>query len=202
MTRFYINEKLGPTRGLTPEGFLVIRDAVLARTGPQLYSEKEVPIKGDSSGRVIIGRDEDQVFAADTIASLNGKPVAIDHPSEDVTPRNWKEHFVGVVMYPRRGEGVLDNLLLGDLMVYDPDAIEEINSGNIRELSVGYDANYFEDSPGHGHQENIIANHLALVAEGRCGPVCRIGDSARRSTTRDSRVLPTRRKPKHIHLHY
>jgi uncharacterized protein len=204
---FYTVERLGPQQGLTPEGFLIVRDVPLARTGPQLYNENEVPVKGDSRGRVIIMRDEDEVFRKETVASLNGKPITIDHPDGDVSPENWRDLAVGHVVNPRRGEGVLDNLLLGDLVITCPDAIKYVRDGDLREVSVGYEADYDDQGFGKGRQRNILANHLALVANGRCGPACRIGDSAAH-VTRDSvpNILTTshdvsRRKKVHVHIH-
>jgi uncharacterized protein len=209
---FYTVEKLGPQQELTPEGFLIIRGVPLARTGAQLYSERELPIKGDSQGKVTIYRDEDEVFRPETIASLNGKPIAIDHPDVDITPENYKDLAVGHVMYPRRGKHAMDNLLLGDLVITDLDAIKAIRSKQLREVSVGYTADYEEIGDAKGKQRNIKCNHLALVRDGRCGPVCRIHDSAINIKTHDhcggiystTKVKDSIVKPKkrvHVHLH-
>jgi hypothetical protein len=81
-------------------------------------------------------------------------------------------------MNPRRGQGRFAHLLLGDLFVTCPKAIEAIRNGSLREVSVGYDAAYEDHGDGRGRQKNITANHLALVDHGRCGPICRIGDRA------------------------
>jgi uncharacterized protein len=184
---FFVVEKMGEHQGETPEGFLVVEGVPLARTGAQLYSDKEVPVKGDSNGRVIVMRDEDEVFKPSMIASLNGKPVVLDHPDEDVTPQNYKDLAVGHVVNVRRGAGVFDNLLIGDLLLYDPKAIKAIRDKTMRDLSVGYQADYDDLGNGRGKQRNIIANHLAIVDNGRCGPICRIGDRAHPSgVTRDA----------------
>jgi hypothetical protein len=177
-TDFLTVERLGPMQSLTPEGFLVIRNVPLARTGPQLYSDQEIPIQGDAGGRIVIDRDPEEVFRPSTLSSLNGKAVTLDHPDDDVTPENFKALLVGTVINPRRGERVLDNLLLGDLIIYDPAAIKAIRDGDVREVSVGYKADYEETGIGRGRQRNIVCNHLALVQDGRCGPTCRIGDKA------------------------
>jgi uncharacterized protein len=199
--RFFTVESLGPSQGMTREGFLIAENVPLARTGSQLYHEKEIPIKGDSSGRVIISRDEDEVFKPSMIASLQGKPVVIDHPDQDVSPENYHDYAVGTVINPRRGVGLMDNLLLGDLIIYDQKAIKLIRDKELREVSVGYDSDYIEDGPGRGHQANILANHLALVREGRCGPVCRIGDGVYPGwRTRDS-AYQRRKRTLHIHCH-
>jgi hypothetical protein len=177
-TDFLTVERLGPTQSLTPEGFLIVRGVPLARTGPQLYSDQEIPISGDASGRIIIERMPEDVFRPQTLASLQGKAVTLDHPDDDVTPENYKALLVGAVINPRQGERVFDNLLLGDLIIYDAAAIKAIRDKEVREVSVGYKADYEETGTAHGRQRNIICNHLALVRDGRCGPVCRIGDKA------------------------
>ena len=175
---FLTVERLGPMQSLSPEGFLIIRNVPLARTGPQLYSDQEIPIKGGADGRIVIDRLPDEVFRPATIASLNGKAVTLDHPDDDVTPENYSTLAVGHVIDPRRGLNALDNLLLGDLVITNPEAIKAIRDKEVREVSVGYKADYEETGLGRGKQRNIICNHLALVRDGRCGPICRIGDKA------------------------
>jgi hypothetical protein len=175
---FYVTEQLGPQQAMTPEGFLVVKAVPLARTGKQLYSDKEIPIKGDAQGKIIIDRDPDEVFRPQTIASLQGKPITLDHPMDDVNPDNYHDLAVGHVLNPRRGTGVFDHLLIGDLMIHDKKAIEAIRNKLLREVSVGYRANYQETGDARGRQTDILCNHLALVKDGRCGVVCRIGDKA------------------------
>ena len=69
MSDFLTTERLGPQQSLTPEGFLVIRAVPLARTGPQLYSDQEIPIKGDAGGRIVIDRYRRKSSVPQTIAS-------------------------------------------------------------------------------------------------------------------------------------
>ena len=173
---FYTTEKLGPKQSLTPEGFLLCEDVPLARIGTMLYGPDETPIKAGADGVVKIEREADDVFTEETIASAQGKPVTNDHPEEDVTPENWKELCIGTMLNVRRGTGVLDDLLLGDLLITTADGIETVRGGKI-EVSLGYDAEYTETAPGVGKQTNIIVNHIALVEQGRCGPRCAIKDS-------------------------
>jgi hypothetical protein len=204
--RFYTTEELGPSQSLTPEGFLVVRNAPLARTGHQLYSNKELPLTGDSDGHIIIERLPEEVFRDQTMHSFHGKPVTLDHPPTDVNPKNWRDLAVGYVVNPRRGDGVLNHLLLGDLIITDDEAIQAIRTNNLRELSAGYDAEYEQTGDGKGRQRNIIANHVALVSDGRCGVLCRIGDSAIKSTHRtrtcdSALVTKTPRTRIHMHVH-
>ena len=198
--RFYTTEELGPSQSLTPEGFLVVRNAPLARTGHQLYSDKELPLTGDRDGHIIIERLPEEVFRDQTVNSFHGKPVTLDHPDTDVNPDNWKHLAVGYVLNPRRGDGVLNHLLLGDLVITDAKAIDAIRNSDLRELSAGYDAEYEQTQDGHGRQRNIVANHVALVSDGRCGVLCRIGDSRFTHKTRDSAAM-IKQSPRRIHLH-
>lgn len=175
---FYVTEPLGPQQAFTPEGFLVVKSVPLARTGKQLYSDKEIPIKGDAEGKIIIDREPEEVFRPATIASLQGKPITLDHPTDDVNPDNYHDLAVGHVINPRRGTGVFDHLLIGDLLIHDKKAIEAIRNKLLREVSVGYKAQYEITGDARGRQHDILCNHLALVRDGRCGVVCRIGDKA------------------------
>lgn len=174
--RFYTVEKLGAKRARTPEGFLVCSDAVLARTGEQVYAPGETPIdNGDDM--VVIEREPDEVFRPETIASAAGKPFCDEHPSDDVTPANYRDLARGHILNPHQGAGDQSDLLLGDLVVTDPDIIAELESEDgRRELSCGYDADYEETGAGRGKQKNIVINHVALVESGRCGARCSIRD--------------------------
>lgn len=174
--RFHTTMALGEKRHTTPEGFLVCQDVPMARIGDMLYGPDETPVSSaDGISGVTIRREADEVFREDTILSMIGKPVTNDHPEELVSPTNWREHSVGTVMSARRGEGVYADLLIGDIMITEPKAIQDVLSGKV-EVSCGYDAEYEELQPGVGRQRNIIYNHLALVDRGRCGPRCSIGD--------------------------
>jgi uncharacterized protein len=173
---FYITEKLGPKQSLTPEGFLLCEEVPLARTGMMIYGPDETPIKAGPDGIVRISREDADVFNETTIASALGKPVTNDHPDDDVTPESWKDLTHGVTINVRRGEGAMDDLLIGDLLITTPEGIKEVRDNGKIEISLGYEADYEETGPGMGRQTNIIINHIALVEQGRCGPRCAIGD--------------------------
>ncbi len=182
--RFYTTEQIGAKRGFTPEGFLVCYDVPLARVGTQLYMDGEIPtIEAGPDGLIRVERPEDEVFRSETIASFNGKVVVVEHPVDeeegplDVNPQNWREFTVGSVQNPRRGTGVDIDVMLGDLVIYDPEAISLVQTGRKREVSCGYDAEYIEVARGQAVQRNIVGNHVALVDHGRCGPLCAIRDS-------------------------
>ena len=172
---FYVEEQLSENISLTPENFLLCKDVPMTRTGEFIYKKGEVPIEEDNYGIIRIQRDSDEVFAETAIASCLGKPITINHPDGFVDSSNWKELAVGNVQNVRRGEGNQKDLLLGDLLVTDSNAIELVKAG-LREISLGYDAEYSQISKGLGKQTQIKMNHVALVMKGRAGSRCKIND--------------------------
>ena len=174
--RFYTQTQLSEHIAETDEGFLVCYGVPIARTGFMEYAPHEVPVEPDEDGRVRIERTDAEVFHPDAMASYEGKPATVNHPSEDVTPVTWKSVAVGHAQNIRRGEGEANDLLLADLVITDQDAIALIRGG-LREISCGYDAEYEQVAPGHGRQHNIRGNHIALVHQARCGSRCRINDN-------------------------
>lgn len=179
--RFYSPAQLTQKKTWTPEGFLVCHDVPISRIGDMEYSQEELQaqdvfIDDDGSGIVRVTRTAEEVFRPEAIASFQGKPITNNHPNEEVTPDNWKEYTVGVLLNPRPGQNELSNCVVGDALITDADAIEDVLHDK-REVSCGYDAKYDQIQPGRAVQRNIIGNHVALVERGRCGPVCSIGDS-------------------------
>jgi hypothetical protein len=184
-TGFFASEKLGPHQSVTPEGFLIVENTPIARCGLMIYGPEEISgIAPGADGVIRVTRQPDEVFRPAAIGSAQGKSVTNDHPDDDVTPLTWKEKTIGVVLNPRRGEGIEEDLLIADLLITDKAGIELVRAGK-RELSCGYDADYVLTGPGQARQENIIINHVALVESGRCGPRCAIGD---RDTLKDTKM--------------
>lgn len=183
-SRFYTVAKLGPKRSLTPEGYLLCEAVPVARTGEMFYAEGEIVggdgevISGGSDKIIRVSRGPDDLFRAETLASAQGKSVTVAHPDEFVDPDNVKQHEAGVMLNPRRGAGIEDDLMLADLLIKDRSAIDAIQEEEIEEVSLGYEADYEQDQPGRAVQRNILINHVALVEQGRCGPRCAIGDEA------------------------
>lgn len=200
-TKFYTTEKLTGNLELTPEGFLLCKNVPLARTGSMMYGPGETDLEVGPAGYVTVACEADELFRPETIASFNGKPVLNEHPDNQdhgVGPDNYKELTCGTILNPRKGDEVV---LVGDLMVADQDAIEDVlglSRGSLpellenpeeikrvlqeagdrgkREVSCGYEADYEQLEPGKGRKANIIGNHVALVESGRCGPRCKIND--------------------------
>lgn len=173
----YTTASISNKQSLTPEGFLLIQDVPVGRTGMMLYTPGELgdEVEAGEDGSIKAFRDESEVFRLETIASATGKPVTNDHPFDDVTPENWSELAHGVMINVRRGEGAQDDLLLADLLITSAIGIQEVQAGKV-EVSLGYTTDYVVDGPGIVHQTNIIINHVALVEKGRCGYRCAISD--------------------------
>jgi hypothetical protein len=161
----------------TADGYLVAA-ARIARTGVQTYSGAEMGRPDLAAVRV--WRPEDEVFAADAMASMAHRPVTLDHPAEAVTAANWKTHGVGQV----GGEVARDgDYIRVPLILMDRVAIDAVTAGR-RQLSVGYSAeiDWTAGTTADGQtydavQRRIRANHLAVVDAARAGPACRIGDA-------------------------
>lgn len=160
------------------DGYLVV-DARAARSGIQQYLGIEV---GKNTLDVVnVYRPPEEVFSADAMASFAHRPVTNDHPKERVTADNWKQLAVGQTDGEVKRDG---DFLRIPLMVSDGASIKDIAGGK-RELSAGYTCNLvWEDgvTPDgvayQAKQTNIRANHVAIVARGRAGHECRIGDGA------------------------
>lgn len=174
--KYYTTFKISENIHETPEGYLVCIGVPIARTGEMIYGDGETPLEADSKGRVIITRDEVEVFRPETIASFEGKAVTISHPTEFVGPENWSELAKGIMQNIRRGKEDQKDDLVADLLITDKMAIGLVKNG-LREVSCGYEADYLQTEDGKGKQQNIIGNHLALVDQGRAGPGYAINDS-------------------------
>ena len=171
--RILVAEKLSPHKYKTPEGYLICQDAILARTGKQTYLNREV--YGDSiddpNKEIEIDRPEAEVFSDKTLASFENKPVTIEHPDEDVNIDNHNFYSVGFVRDIKRGIDDGKPVMIGTLVVTNPDAVADIENGKLLELSCGYDCDIVDNA-----QTNIRGNHVALCEHGRAGNA-RIVDS-------------------------
>lgn len=185
--RYHTTSALSENIRVTPEGYLLCLDVPVARTGVMHYLPEELPEEiaaHATEETVLVYRLPEDVFAPETVASFEGKPVTVGHPEGFVTPDNWKELACGHAQNVRRGEGEASDLLLADLLITDQEAIFLIapkqggkpEDKPLREVSCGYDAEYEEMAPGVGRQFAIVGNHIALVPHGRCGSRCAIQD--------------------------
>lgn len=167
------------SRSITDEGFLVAPGSMIARTGIQTYRAYELGLDGSPMRQIRLYRSPDEVFAPDSIASFEGKPLTIDHPADLVTKDNWRDLAKGDGSNVRRA----GDYMSADITMRDKDAIDAYEAGK-KELSNGYTFE-LDMTPGmtpdgqafDGRQRNIRGNHIALVDAARCGSACRISDS-------------------------
>lgn len=142
----------------TGEGF--IRDSpVVGRAGLLRY------VNADGSTRIEY-RPPDEAFRADSLKSLEGKPITLGHKAM-VTARNAADvRPVGTVLTGGRQDG---DAIRADVVIYNLDT-------DARELSCGYNLD-LDETPGttpdgqhyDAIQRNIVYNHLAIVPKGRAG---------------------------------
>lgn len=142
----------------TAEGF--IRDApVIGRTGLMSY------INADGTERIEY-RPPEEAFAADSLASIQGKPITVGHKAMVNSGNAAIVQPIGTVLTAGRQDG---DAIKADIVIYDLPT-------KARELSCGYSLD-LDETPGttpDGHhydaiQRNIRYNHLAVVTRGRAG---------------------------------
>jgi hypothetical protein len=146
------------------------------RTGIQAYTE---------NGREVRAlRHPDDVFAADSLATLKHAAITVGHPLERaLTSSNWRQHAVGHVSnVTGRVEGTGHDFIAGKLVVQDAATAARVLSGELTEVSCGYFADWddsagvYDGEPFTTRQRAIRFNHVALLppGHGRAGPECRV----------------------------
>ena len=162
-------------------GFLV-KDARLARSGIQVYPARELApafADRDPSAHIRVWRPPEEVFSADSLASLEGLPITIEHGGGFVDAANADRLVVGHL-----GDSIVQtgDHVVGRVYVTHQRGLDAIAQG-VRELSVAYDLGLDvvsgttpDGEPYEAIQRNVRANHISLVRNGRCGPSCRVQD--------------------------
>jgi len=184
MDKFYCETQLSDRISKTPEGFLVCHDVPITVAGDMYYTPDQF---GDGikakNGHVRVAKNIEDIHSVDTIRSFEGKPITLGHPKDDsgagvfVTPENARDLARGVIQNVRPGSGKSFDKLLADFVIMDKEAIDLVESGQLREVSCGYNYDAANVQDGFFEQTNIRGNHVALVPRGRAGPQCAIFDS-------------------------
>lgn len=170
----YYGSRISPNQIETAEGYLICRSVPIARTGDQEYTAREVMQDGDPGQTVIVHRRPEDVFAEETIASFEGKPVTDNHPPENVQAENFASYARGHVQNVRQAG---DNLV-GDVYITDAKLASDVKHRVKREISCGYQCDLVPDGAGGYYQTNIRGNHVAVVLRGRAGHDVAIHDAA------------------------
>ena len=150
----------------TPEGYLLV-DTYLARPGVYEYRNPD----GTITRELIL---EDELHRADSLATLGGKPVTLEHPPEDVNAENWSKHSVGEI--PPDIVVTEDGRIKVQYFIKRKDAIDAVEGG-VREASPGYSC-IIDPTPGqhpkYGRydavQKDRKYNHGAITRAARGGP--------------------------------
>jgi hypothetical protein len=167
MAMAYCGTRLSPNIIRTSEGF-IIATAQICRSGKQRYKRSEIdPTSGDDT-MVDVYRPPSEVTSAATIASAEGKPLTLNHPSKFLTPDSWAWSAKGHMQHIRVGAPDAktgDIPLIADVHIHDQGLIDRIAHG-VRDLSCGYNYELVEGDDGP-EMRNIRINHLAVVESGR-----------------------------------
>lgn len=162
----------------TSQGFLRIK-ANFTRIGVLTYRRSDGSIVREL-------RHPDEVFKADSIASMEDAPVTHLHPSSLVTSENYSAHQRGLVRSAKRD----GRFVSGEALVQDPDLIKKVDNKEVSELSPGYTCRV-EYTPGEYNgerydaiQRDIVYNHLAVGPKGwgRSGPEVSIRSDGKEQT--------------------
>lgn len=155
------------TSKVDENGYLRI-DGVVAHVGILEYM--------DDDGSII--REfvpEETLFDEESLKSLAGAPVTLQHPPEMVTPSNYKEYSQGSVNGMPKRDG--DNLV-ASMLVIGNEALHSVEYDGVSELSPGYSVD-LDETPGEWQgqkydrvQRNRRYNHQAIVDAARGGSVC------------------------------
>lgn len=185
--KFYSDRATISKRTVTPEGFIVIKDVKIARTGIQIYAAGElsdVPgmpeeFKNNPMKPVRVARLADDIFRPESLESFKNSPMVNDHPGVSVNASNVKSLQIGFSFGDVRRVG---DFIETDLKVQDAEAIKDILAGKV-EISNGYDADIefrqgvLDGEPFDAVMTNIKGNHIALVQRGRAGSNVRLSDN-------------------------
>jgi len=169
MPRVHRQDFAGPIRSVskTPQGGLRVPAAV-TRTGVLRYQDHE--------GRAWREyRPPEEVFAADSLATLRAAPVTDLHPPGKVTAETWETLAKGHVDSAPTREG---GLVVVDLAVQAAPLVGLVETGDRRDTSCGYECDV-DWTPGvtpegeayDAVQREIRYNHVALLppGQGRAG---------------------------------
>ena len=126
-------------------------------------------------------RDVDDVKAA--TASINCKPITLQHPNQPVNADNVDGLEVGMTANDATFDGLNNRVTV---TITGKKAIDAIDRGEVKAFSMGYKCTVVENDgvwQGVHHdqqQKDIVYNHLALVTKGRAGDKVNfmVGDSS------------------------
>ena len=172
----------------TTNGFLRVRDNPFTREQVVQYRGYEIPewqehgLERDKLYNVY--RPAKELSRKETVESLNGIPLLLEHETFDPDNPPIRRQIGSAGTDAKWVPPYLTN----SLTFTSTKAINMLKSGAMKELSLGY---YYDPvfksgtapdgKPYDVMMTNIIANHIALVEEGRAGPDVAVHDSKPKS---------------------
>src|SRR5579859_2247880 len=184
----------GSVRGVerTPQGGLRV-DAAITRVGVLMYRDAD----GNEWGEL---RHPDDVFAADSLATLRSAPVTDRHPAEgEVNTSNWRSVAKGHVADDVRRDG---EFVAATILVQDAAEVDLVLDRKRSDLSAGYFCKVIDELGSYGgvpytrRQTKIVYNHAALLppGAGRAGAdvAIRMDGAAVMVTRTDARTETTK----------
>lgn len=186
---------LKPTSRIkTPQGFMICQGVTLAKPMVKEYYAGELGITDGYQATDVIGiyTPPDVLFGQPVIDGFTASDVVMMHPQgNQLNAENYKDHVIGTAKNVRAENGYL----VADLTIKDKWAIEAIEYDDIKQISLGYAAE-LDMTAGttdsgqnyHGQWVGMVADHVAVVREGRCGDDCKIGDKQTVKTEKGMKV--------------
>jgi len=163
---FRLDSELPGNIERTPQGGAII-PAMLTRSGVVSY------VQPDGS-TVREWRPWEEVSAPESLATLDGAPVCLEHPGL-VTNSNFREHTRGHVV--NGSVGPQEPFASGKLWIQDAELLDDVASNRRVELSPGYNCSVEKSSgvtpdgePYDAIQRKIRYNHVAVTRKGKQGP--------------------------------
>lgn len=167
-------------RKILENGYLSVPGKV-ARVGVQQYTAQELGLKDRPPNELVnVYRPPEEVFKPESLASYDNCDITLQHPSDFVDSKTFKEVSVG---HATTGGRKFGEYVVVDHLIKDQTAIDAINAGTA-ELSAGYSADYKYrpgvapcGTPYEYVQTDIQVNHIALCDSARAGHQARLFDS-------------------------
>jgi hypothetical protein len=136
----------------------------------------------------------ENVFAEESLASYEGKPVIITHKAGRVSKENVTDEIVGTILSKgiKDGEDVRAKIIIHD--------IDTVKRSGFRKLSLGYDL-VLDETPGEWNgqqydaiQTEIAINHLAVVREARAGDQARLNIDSKSTNKTGGNITMSKKK--------
>lgn len=185
------SSKAGSKRRYSEQGYLVIDDCVLARSGVFEYNaiDFQPRMYNDLPPDAVIRVYRSPETIAEAAPKFSGSPVTSDHPPVMLDALNTRKyqggHINGDVFTEPDPDHPGEVRMVAGIVVTDATLIASVDTKRQEELSNGYYSRY-DFTPGVSpngepfdcQQLAFRPNHVAIVEAGRNGYTCRVSDAS------------------------